>query len=79
MVDVAAALAGAPSAGTWTLTAGDRNPEQTGTVTAWTLTLHRADQSGCGGVPTCRADLNGSGGTDVPDIFAFLSFWFAGC
>ncbi len=26
----------------------------------------------------CRADFNQSGTTDVPDIFAFLSAWFAG-
>lgn len=27
---------------------------------------------------TCDVDLNGSGSADVPDVFAFLSLWFAG-
>jgi len=27
----------------------------------------------------CRADFDGSGSVAVPDIFAFLSAWFAGC
>lgn len=27
----------------------------------------------------CAGDINGSGGRDVSDIFAFLSAWFAGC
>jgi hypothetical protein len=31
-------------------------------------------------VPTvCAADFDGSGALGVPDIFAFLSAWFAGC
>jgi hypothetical protein len=27
---------------------------------------------------TCDVDLDGSGAADVPDVFAFLSLWFAG-
>lgn len=27
---------------------------------------------------TCEADIDGSGSANVPDIFAFLSLWFAG-
>ncbi len=30
------------------------------------------------GEPPCAADINDSGDADVPDIFAFLSLWFAG-
>ena len=35
---------------------------------------------GAGGNPTtcCRANFDGAGGVQVPDIFAFLSAWFAG-
>ncbi len=29
------------------------------------------------GTPPCAADFDGSGSADVPDIFAFLSAWFA--
>lgn len=29
--------------------------------------------------PCCRADLDGSGTVDVPDIFVFLGAFFAGC
>jgi hypothetical protein len=32
-----------------------------------------------GGAEECRADFDRSGSVGVPDIFAFLSSWFAGC
>lgn len=43
---------------------------------------YRGDESQCGeaGNPStcCRADFDGDGALAVPDIFAFLSAWFAG-
>jgi len=33
----------------------------------------------CDGIQECRADFDNSGTVAVPDIFAFLSAWFAGC
>jgi hypothetical protein len=29
--------------------------------------------------PCCAADFSGNNTLDVPDIFQFLSTWFAGC
>ncbi len=48
------------------LPSGDGLP---GGNAVWTFTVL--------GNPPCAADLNGSGTADVPDIFAFLSLWFA--
>jgi hypothetical protein len=33
----------------------------------------------CDGIEDCRADFDNNGTVGVPDIFAFLAAWFAGC
>lgn len=48
------------------LPSGDGLP---GGSASWTFTIVSE---------TCEADLNASGDADVPDIFAYLSLWFAG-
>jgi hypothetical protein len=39
----------------------------------------QSNPAGLAVTPSCPADFNGSGTLNVPDIFAFLSAWFAGC
>lgn len=39
----------------------------------------RSDPAGLRVTSSCPADFNESGTLNVPDIFAFLSAWFAGC
>jgi len=57
----------------------------------WTVNAHNTGGPTAGGngpfdfgvvngsASQCRADFDGSGAVGVPDIFAFLSQWFAGC
>jgi hypothetical protein len=37
------------------------------------------EPASCDGVEVCAADFDNNGTVAVPDIFAFLSSWFAGC
>ncbi len=62
-----------------------------GGVYFWSVSAHNTGgATGAGNGPSdfgvignceiaCRADFDESGGIGVPDIFAFLSAWFAGC
>lgn len=58
--------------GVWTLSVTDGRSGDRGTLIRWglVLTVRSAD--------CCLADFDGNGTPGVPDIFAFLSAWFAG-
>lgn len=62
---------GERAGGTWTLKVADGVNGTTGTLTSWRLRFHGTQ------VP-CPCDWETDGDLDVPDIFAFLSGWFAG-
>ena len=66
------AFAGADPAGPWMLTVADEKTADPGTLIRWGLVL-TVRTSNC-----CLADFDGDGSTSVPDIFQFLSAWFAG-
>jgi subtilisin-like proprotein convertase family protein len=62
---------GERAGGTWTLKLSDGVGGTTGTLNDWRLRFY--------GTPIdCPCDWNDDGAITVPDIFAFLSSWFAG-
>jgi len=70
------AFDGVDSAGTWTLEICDGAGADLGTLSSWTLSLVEQDASVCGPA-FCDADWCQDGTVGVPDIFCFLSDWFA--
>ncbi len=66
---------GQSSSGTWTLEVCDGAGIDTGTLDSWTLTLR--EQGSVCGPAFCDADWCRDGSVGVPDIFCFLSDWFA--
>ena len=59
----------------WTLTVADNAAGDTGTLVSWGLFVNPAGP--CDGPAFCDADWCQDGSVGVPDIFCFLSDWFA--
>ena len=72
------AFNGAGANGGWTLEICDDAGHDIGTLTSWSLILRDSAPSPCEGGPQfCDADWCQDGAVGVPDIFCFLSDWFA--
>jgi len=72
------AFDGQMSAGNWTLEICDGAGIDLGTLNTWELSIRAQDPDLCGGGPQfCDADWCQDGSVGVPDIFCFLSAWFA--